>query len=120
MEAQTTTRAEHTPGRLETDGTVIFSRPGNVLARTVNRNAAYGTVTKITSWDEQGANARRLAAAWNACEGIPTDELERGIVTDLLAACKLALADIYGVGGQTAPTQRVLQDVVARATGKAG
>lgn len=29
----------------------------------------------------QEANMRRLAAAWNACQGIPTHALERGVVT---------------------------------------
>ena len=29
------------------------------------------------SQEEQEANARRLAAAWNACEGIPTEALDR-------------------------------------------
>lgn len=40
---------------------------------------------------EMAANARRIAATWNACDGISTEALERGVVKDLLAACKASL-----------------------------
>jgi hypothetical protein len=40
---------------------------------------------------EQRANARRIVAAVNACEGIPTEALELGIVADLLAALEAIL-----------------------------
>jgi hypothetical protein len=36
------------------------------------------------------ADARRLAAAWNACEGIPTEALEAGVVADMLEALREA------------------------------
>jgi hypothetical protein len=39
--------------------------------------------------DEQGlANARRIVAAVNACAGIPTEALERGIVKELAISLK--------------------------------
>ena len=36
------------------------------------------------------ADARRLAACWNACEGVPTGALENGIVAILLKAAREA------------------------------
>jgi hypothetical protein len=35
------------------------------------------------------ADARGLVAAWNACEGIPTEALEAGVVVDMLEALRL-------------------------------
>lgn len=45
-----------------------------------------------TDGDNGNANARRIVAAVNACEGIPTDALEAGAVADLLAAVEGLLA----------------------------
>lgn len=50
--------------------------------------AAYGDIIRgddTTSEDQVGHGrnpdvARRLAACWNACRGIPTDEIERGTI----------------------------------------
>lgn len=36
-------------------------------------------------------NARRITAAVNACAGLPTPALERGVVRDLLSACEALL-----------------------------
>jgi hypothetical protein len=33
-------------------------------------------------------NAQRLVAAWNACEGIPTEALDTGVVQDMYEALK--------------------------------
>lgn len=55
--------------------------------RTVS--AGFGQrVATITDRDEAGTNARRICAAVNACEGIPSAALEAGVVKDLLAACE--------------------------------
>jgi hypothetical protein len=87
--SEETKTATHTPGMLE----IRFSNEygGFTLAEKGGR----GVVCEY--WppapDEHGAaNARRLAACWNACEGIPTKALEARVVGDLLAACRLALA----------------------------
>src|SRR5690606_23921954 len=37
------------------------------------------------------ANARRIAATWNACEGIPTEALEAGVVREMVEALETAL-----------------------------
>jgi hypothetical protein len=38
------------------------------------------------------ADARGLVAAWNACEGIPTEALEAGVVADMLEALRTMTA----------------------------
>ena len=64
---------------------------------------------------------RRLAAAWNACEGIPTEALEAGVVKDMLGAlleCRKELeewdAELSGEGYNN-PT---LNNIISRATGE--
>jgi hypothetical protein len=71
---------KHTPGRLavavqifDNDGcpeTVIQGMRG---AASVAVALDFGPLNP----DMREANARRLVACWNACEGISTDELER-------------------------------------------
>jgi len=36
---------------------------------------------------EAGSDARRIAACLKACEGIPTENLESGVLVRLVAAC---------------------------------
>ena len=38
---------------------------------------------------------RRIMAAWSACEGIPTEALEAGVVKDMLGALKMVGAIIH-------------------------
>jgi hypothetical protein len=47
---------------------------------------------------ETAANARRLAACWNACRGIPTEALESGALGRLLKAA----AALAGAGAASA------------------
>jgi hypothetical protein len=66
--------AKHTPGRLEANdkrskgggGFSIFAG-GQYIGFVSDSDA-------ITDWE---ANARRLVACWNACEGLSTEALER-------------------------------------------
>ena len=37
--------------------------------------------------------ALRMKAAWNACEGIPTEALEAGVVKELIEVCEESLED---------------------------
>lgn len=55
--------AQHTPGRLTADGTVLLFA----------RNAGGFS---ISGCPDAETNARRLAACWNACEGLDTEGLE--------------------------------------------
>ena len=64
---------------------------------------------------------RRIMAALRACEGIPTEALETGVVGDMLGAlleCRKELeeceAELSGEGYNN-PT---LNDIIARATGE--
>lgn len=64
--------AKHTPGRLyslQKYPSVLHSKQGD-RGRRVCCTESFGDK------DENEANARRLAACWNACEGIPTNDLE--------------------------------------------
>ncbi len=55
--------AQHTPGRLIADGTVVF----------FSGNAGGFDIRDCPSPEE---NARRLVACWNASEGLSTEDLE--------------------------------------------
>jgi len=63
--------SEHTKGRLHCKAGrawgSIRNNSGDVIASDDNETTG--------KWTE---NARRLVAAWNACEGIPTENLELG------------------------------------------
>lgn len=51
----------------------------------------YGQQYILADCDSQDS-ARRLAASWNACAGIPTAALEGGAVAELVEAARLILA----------------------------
>ncbi|HTU90416.1 MAG TPA: hypothetical protein VMF69_10105 [Gemmataceae bacterium] len=51
-------------------------------------------VGRFTSHEQHEANARRICAAVNACKGISTEALERGIVAELRAALQETRAEI--------------------------
>ncbi len=68
----------HTAGLLEYAGciggipTAIMSESRQV-AHALRASNAYGDGI---SWDEAHHNAHRLTAAWNACDGLSTEDLE--------------------------------------------
>lgn len=64
----------HTPGRLHVggDGTIVYSEDGWAVCNATVFHGRHGGPEVARE------HARRLAACWNACEGIPTDELEPG------------------------------------------
>ncbi len=61
--------------------------------------------------DTVEANAHRIVAAVNACEGISTEALEGGVVKELLAICK-AIDD-----GPSIPYQK-LYELIAKVEGE--
>jgi hypothetical protein len=77
--------AKHTPGRLSLRGTTLYGRRLLGFARDERavEHVARATTPGGTWKDETEANARRLAACWNACEGIPTELLETAVVAGL-------------------------------------
>lgn len=63
---------QHTPGKLEQHGVWIFT---DVADSAAIAKLEYGGVDS-PGFAAAKANARRLVAAWNACEGIDTEVLE--------------------------------------------
>ena len=64
--------AEYTKGELYT----LPNYPDTVHAKTGSRGRRICDTTSFGSKAENEANARRIAACWNACEGISTTSLE--------------------------------------------
>ena len=60
---------QHTPGPLKNVKHSIYSDAGYSIALTLLTRSSLGE-------EHDEANARRLVASWNACDGISTDELE--------------------------------------------
>ena len=110
------TQGKHTPGRL-----IVESCIGGIGFYVASEQIEYDAVCDCSDWD----NATRLAAAWNACEGIPTEALEAGVVKDMLEALQ-AVGQSLGQGdGNDRMTYFVrdtvfaeVQAAIARATGE--
>ena len=91
--------AMHTPEPWDCDGsTTLYATPdesGEMTMIEVNANvtdAGWDTVAFVEAiWPGAHANARRICAAVNACMGIDTEALEKGIVGELLHALQSCL-----------------------------
>lgn len=83
----------HTPGplRFAKQGSGFQFSAGKLLDPT---DKLIGFISGVTKWrrGEAEANAHRIVATWNACEGMSTGALETGVVTDLLGACEALVA----------------------------
>jgi hypothetical protein len=94
---------QHTPEPWNCDGrTTLYATPdesGEMTMIEVNANvteAGWDTVAFIEAiWPAAHANARRICAAVNACQGISTEALERGIIADL----RLVLGELLTAAG---------------------
>ncbi len=84
----------HTPGPWTHKNGLVFRTREEDLPELFYENDVATTTGPST--DRRKANARRIVAAVNACEGISTEALEDGVVADLLAACKAVLDDWHG------------------------
>lgn len=62
---------------------IVGDERGTILADCEIIPPAGGTTSPP---DEEVANARRIVAAVNACQGINTEALEQGVVRELLEA----------------------------------
>lgn len=132
METTTETRVEHTAGRLERHGhnlsTILPSGYPRRIAQTYSVARGSPGIEPDVPASEGDANARRIAAAWNACENLSTDELERGIVADLLAALRECVTDDGAACHRSSQGYRKRLDAIsalaraaiARTTGKGG
>ena len=76
--------SEHTPGKLSLigkQGTSMWS--GDSIVAQINEPRSNAKLAR--------ANARRLVAAWNACEGFETDLLENIVMTGGTLKSRFAL-----------------------------
>ena len=76
--------SEHTPGKLSLigeQGTSMWS--GDLIVAQINEPRSNAKLAR--------ANARRLVAAWNACEGFETDLLENIVMTGGTLKSRFAL-----------------------------
>ena len=96
------TQGKHTPGRLK--------RTKNSYGE-LHIDGLYIARVKSTL-----ADTDRLAAAWNACEGIPTEALEAGVVKDMLEVLEEVLSDLQ-IGAHPYLHIGQIRDVIARAIG---
>ena len=111
--------AAHTPGRLKTFG--MYAHP-EIHDQDDNCVAAVGN-----GLPRSVSNARRLVACWNACQGLPTDALEKNPASlsqlltqrdELLIALEHALA--WNDDAQPEPAWvSEARAVIAKATGSA-
>lgn len=100
--------SEHTPGEWTAER-IDYSKGLDVSFEvTSGRRVIAGTYMREIKREayliaEDEANARRIVACVNACEGIPTEALESGAVRELLEALadvlRIAKAASIGVTG---------------------
>ena len=83
---------EHTTGKLTFRGFSIYAADGKTPVADTCLNASVA--------QHDVANARRLVACWNACEGVPLDEVEN-------------LANIGGLNALTVEAGRAYADADA-------
>lgn len=103
-----TKKAQHTP-----EPWILFSDETQSLA--ILPVGRFGAVARF-KYRPSGADADRIVAAVNACEGIPTEALEQGAVKDLLVALRRAEQYLEVVGGAHPSEQDVLAQVRAALT----
>jgi hypothetical protein len=90
------TQATHTPGPWDCDGcAIMYAAPHEtdeitmIQVRANVTEAGWDTVAFVEAiWPNATANARRIVAAVNACEGIGTKALERTRLREMLTALR--------------------------------
>lgn len=87
----------HTKGPLSTPGWLpTYAYVPIIAASGVSVGTCHRPSHSQSAYEECEANARRLVAAWNACQGIPTEMLEEGpliYAPDAMAKEQKARAD---------------------------
>jgi hypothetical protein len=95
------------PWRYETDysiTTIVASDPDGRHPDIYIAEIDGQDVGRFTAREQHEANARRLCAAVNACQGISTEALEQGVIRELREALDYLLAQTvdqdlkYGIG----------------------
>jgi hypothetical protein len=126
---------EQNPAPWDCDGrTIMYTTPHEsdaicmIEVRANVTEDGWNTVAFIEAiWPGAHANARRIVAAVNACEGIATPALEQGVIAELLEALDYLLEQTvdmdlkYGIGlseGEEDARTKALA-VIAKAKGDA-
>ena len=110
--------------------------PGRITFRDDGAANTYHLLTEDGRWwlaflmngeqvtERQRENLRRMAACWNACDGISTEALEAGAAADLLEALRSMIetfpAPIRTCAEDVAQQQRAIEAAraaIAKATG---
>lgn len=98
----------HTPGLLRVVGIPFGSCVAAILG-PAGSDAIYLQSNGI-GVGSQDENARRLAAAWNGCQGIPIESLEEGVVGELLEALDAVMPTLAHYIGPAARTATSRED----------
>ena len=107
------TQGKHTKGPWVTEVDLPYAVQPRIHAGVGHDEkliACFGNV-EPNAQDEWEANATRACAAVNACEGIPTEALEAGVVKDMLEALRMALPYVRNDN-----TASVMRAAIAKAT----
>ena len=118
---------QHTPGRIyfrangDANSYALMDQATNNWRMTILLNGEQVTA-------QQAADLERMAACWNACEGISTDTLERGPDSVFIYAGDLtkqrdellqALRDAKANAGNPEAVYLITRAAIAKATGSA-
>lgn len=127
---------QHTPGRVEHDmrgypHSDVRSVSGRKIANTWGTGHPKTAEAYKRRTEEDRANARRLVACWNACEGLSTEALERlgtldrakveldVIRTKAIAQRDELLAALHQIVGHDLPDENAIVAVARAAISKA-
>lgn len=106
--------SEHTKGRLAVKGEWIIpdAHADRMIGSSTNKtddksNYAHAVAIVRGKYQDDKANARRLAAAWNVCEGIDTELLETGAT--LADICERSNGYVIEINAARALLREVLE-----------
>lgn len=113
-------KAKHTPGPIETVGaTRIWSQKGAIaiVAEPECKDSSDFSEVKIGSprWKEAMANADRILACWNGCEGIKNPEAVRDLLKVLQSELEALKEDIRESGACDHSANHCICPLIGRA-----
>lgn len=88
----------HTPGpwAIESDTWLIWGEchDGELGVPILRADTDHRTWGREVAHEERDANVERVVACVNACEGIPTEALDAGVVRELVEALEVLVGEI--------------------------
>lgn len=84
-----TSEAEHTPGLIQVSKDMGI---GRTITDSAGGLIGYCDAAHRSDQENEG-NARRIAAAWNACLGIDIEDLELGLIPEMATLLRLLASD---------------------------